>query len=140
MEIHLRYALRQSCRLFLNSKFRRRIGVRFSPALELSGGSDIHLLVDFGCTRPGSRHERSWHFGESREGVLDERVGQGEMKLADRLQALESPGQTVRQIPKQRVDELLKVVALVGAYRDQVVEHLVIAPGVNLLPQSSKAL
>ena len=66
MDIHLRYALRQSRRLFLNSKFRRRIGVRFSPALELSGRCDIHLFIDFGCTRPGSRDERSWHLGERR--------------------------------------------------------------------------
>ena len=138
--LHLRYALRQIRRLFLNSKFRRRIGFRFSPALELSGGSNINLFIDFGCTRPGSRDERSWNFWESREGILDERVGQCEMELTDCLQALESPCQTVRKIPKKRVDELLKVVALVGAYRDQVVEHLVIAPGVNLLPQSSKAL
>ena len=56
------------------------------------------------------------------------------MKLADRLQALEPPGQIVREIPEERVDELLKVVALVGADRDEVVEDLVVASGVELAP------
>ena len=62
------------------------------------------------------------------------------MKLGDRLQAPELPRQTIRQIPNQRVDELLQVVALVSADSDEVVEYLVVAFGVNLLPQSSKAL
>ena len=54
------------------------------------------------------------------------------MKLADRLQALKSPGQTVRQISEKSIDELLQVIALVGADGDQVVENLVVAPGVEL--------
>jgi hypothetical protein len=49
-------------------------------------------------------------------------------------------GQTVSQISKQRVDELLKVVALVGAHRDKVVENLVVAPGVELLSQRSQTI
>ncbi len=61
------------------------------------------------------------------------------MKLGDRLQAPEPSGQTVRQIPNQRVDELLQVVALVGAHCDEIVENLIVASRVNLLPQSSKA-
>jgi hypothetical protein len=40
--------------------------------------------------------------------------------------------ETVSQIPKERIDELFKVVALVGAHRDKVVENLVVAPGVEL--------
>ena len=54
------------------------------------------------------------------------------MKLADRLQTPKPMGKAVRKIPEQRVDELLKVVALVGPHRDKVVENLVIAPGVEL--------
>ena len=46
----------------------------------------------------------------------------------------------VRQIPKQRVDELLKIVALVGADSDEVVENLVVASGMKLRLQSSNAL
>jgi hypothetical protein len=61
------------------------------------------------------------------------------MELADRLQALEPPRQSVRQIPKQRVDELLQVVTLIGADSDEVVENLVVASGVKLLSQASKA-
>lgn len=118
--------------LFLKSKLCGGIGVRFPPALELAGGGDVYLLIDLGCPRPGSRHERLGNFGKSRERVLDVRVRQGEMKLADRLQAPKPVGKAVRKIPKQRVDELLKVVALVGAHRDKVVENLVVAPGVEL--------
>jgi hypothetical protein len=54
------------------------------------------------------------------------------MKLAEGLQTPKPMGKAVRQIPKERVDELLKVVALVGAHRDKVVENLVVAPGVEL--------
>jgi len=81
---------------FLKSKLCGGIGVRFSPALELSGSGNVDLLIDFGCPRPGSGHELLGHFGESRERVLNERVGQGNVKLADRLQALEPPRQSVR--------------------------------------------
>ena len=118
--------------LFLKSKLCGGIGVRFSPALELAGGSDVYLLIDFGRPRLGSGHERLRNFGKSRERVLDVRVRQGEMKLADRLQTPKPMSETVSQIPKERVDELLKVVALVGPHRDKVVENLVIAPGVEL--------
>ena len=54
------------------------------------------------------------------------------MELADRLQALEPPGQSVREIPEQRVDELLQVVPLVGPDRYEVVEDLVVAPGMEI--------
>jgi len=39
------------------------------------------------------------------------------MTLCDRLQTLEPQGETVREIPKQRVDELLQIFALVGSPR-----------------------
>ena len=139
MDSHLRSDSRPSGWLFLKSKLCCGIGIRFPPALELAGGGKVYLLVDSGCPRPGSHHDRRGHFGQSREGVLDERVGQGEMELADRLQALEPPRQSVRQIPKQRVDELLQVVTLIGADSDEVVENLVVASGVKLLSQASKA-
>jgi hypothetical protein len=46
------------------------------------------------------------------------------MKLADRLQTLKPPGETVRQIPKERVDELLQVITLVGADRGRGAENV----------------
>src|ERR1035441_6528477 len=79
MDIHLRSGSRQSGWLFLKSKLCGGVCVRLPPTLELTGGGDVHLLIDFGCPRPGSRHERRGHLGESREHVLDERVGQGEV-------------------------------------------------------------
>ena len=62
------------------------------------------------------------------------------MKLADRFQALESSGETVHEIPEKRVDELLQVVALVGPRCDEVVENLVVAPGVELFPQRGQTI
>src|ERR1039457_6707645 len=59
--------------LCLNSKLCGGIGVRLPPALELAGCGEVHLLVDSGCPRPGSSHERKGHLGERRERVLDER-------------------------------------------------------------------
>ena len=55
------------------------------------------------------------------------------MELADSLQALESVSQGVGQVAKQGVDELLKVVPLVGPDSDQVIEYFVVASGVELL-------
>ena len=54
------------------------------------------------------------------------------MELADRLQTLKPPRQSVRKIPKQRVDELLQVVPLVGPHGDKVIEDFVVAPCVEL--------
>ena len=62
------------------------------------------------------------------------------MELADRLQTLEPPRESIRKIPKQGVDELLQVVPLVGPHGDQVIENFVVAPCVELGFQSSNPL
>src|SRR5271155_3699143 len=58
------------------------------------------MFVDLGSSRPGRRHKRRRHFWERRKGVLDKRVGQRQMELTDRLQALEPPGQGIGEIPE----------------------------------------
>src|ERR1039458_7656685 len=68
---------RRKVLVVLNSKLCGGIRVRLPSTLELAGCGEVHLLVDSGCPRPGSSHERKGHLGERRERVLDERVGQG---------------------------------------------------------------
>ena len=54
--------------------------------------------------------------------------------------ALKPPSQGVREIPEQRVDELLKIVPLVCPDRDEVVEDLVVAPGMEMVAQGCQSL
>jgi hypothetical protein len=49
-------------------------------------------------------------------------------------------GKAVRKISIQGVDKLLKVVALFGGHRDEVVENLVVAPVVELRSQRTQRL
>jgi hypothetical protein len=62
------------------------------------------------------------------------------MELADSLQTLESVSQGVGQVAKQGVDQLLKVVPLVGPDCDKVVEYFIVTGCMKLLFERSDAL
>ena len=59
-------------------------------------------------------------------------AGHSKMRLYHRPQTSEPLGETVGEIPKQRVDELLQMFALAGCYSDEVVRNLVVAPRIEL--------
>ena len=119
--------------LIFNPKLGRVVGVRLTTALEFSRSCEIDLFVDPRRTNARRGKQGAWNLWEGGEGVLDVRVGEREMELADGLQTLESVSQGVGQVAKQGVDQLLKVVPLVGPDRNEVVEYLVVASSVELL-------
>ena len=101
-------------RLVFNPKLGRVVGVRLAATLEFPRGREIDLFVDPRRTNARRGKQGAGNLWEGGEGVLDVRVCQREMELADSLQALESVSQGVGQVAKQGVNKLLKVIPLVG--------------------------
>ena len=56
--------------------------------------------------------------------VIDERIGQRQVELDDRLQSLERSCRDIHKVSKQRIDKLLQIIALVGPDCDELIESL----------------
>jgi hypothetical protein len=84
----------------LQSQLAEGVGPGVSTPLELARGREVDLFVDQGSSGARAGQQRLWHFGQSRQSVLDIAVGQREMELRDGLKALELVREIVGEIPK----------------------------------------